>query len=57
MKMVVGQYLTQNVTDAHELFEGVHEIKIQMENNPQTLVADNRYMDDNAIKYAYEKTI
>ena len=55
--MVVGQYLTQNVTDAHELFEGVHEIKIQMENNPQTLVADNRYMDDNAIKYAYEKTI
>ena len=28
--MVVDQYLTQNVIDAHELFEMLHEIKIQM---------------------------
>ena len=27
--MVVGQYLTQNATDAYELFEMLHEIKIQ----------------------------
>ena len=53
--MVVGQYLTQNATDAHELFEMLHEIKIQMGINPQVLVADNGYMNDNVLKYAYEK--
>ena len=55
--MVVGQYLTQNPTDAHELFEMLHEIKIQMGINPKVLVADNGYMDDNVIKYAYENNI
>ena len=55
--MVVGQYLTQNATDAHELFEMLHEIKIQMGINPKVLVADNGYMDDNVIKYAYENNI
>ena len=55
--MVVGQYLTQNATDAHELFEMLHEIKIEMRINPQVLVADNGYMDDNVIKYAYENNI
>ena len=55
--MVVGQYLTQNVTDANELFEMLHEIKIQMGINPQVLVADNGYMNDNVIKYAYENNI
>ena len=52
--MVVGQYLTQNATDSKELFEMLHEIKIQMGINPKVLVADNGYMDDNIIKYAYE---
>ena len=28
--MVVGQYLTQNAIDVHELFVMLHEIKIQM---------------------------
>ena len=55
--MVVGQYLTQNVTDSNELFEMLHEIKIQMGINPKVLVADNGYMDDNVIKYAYENNI
>ena len=55
--MVVGQYLTQNATDAHELFEMLHEIKIQMGINPKVLVADNGYMDDNVIKFAYENNI
>ncbi len=55
--MVVGQYLTQNATDAHELFEMLHEIKIQMGINPKVLVADNGYMNDNVIKYAYENNI
>ena len=31
--------------------------KIQMGINPQVLVADNGYMDDNVIKYAYENNI
>ena len=52
--MLVGQYLTQNPTDSKELFEMLHEIKIQMGINTQVLVADNGYMDDNIIKYAYE---
>ena len=56
-RMVVGQYLTQNPTDAHELFEMLHEIKIQMGINPKVLVADNGYMDNNVIKYAYENNI
>ena len=55
--MVVGQYLTQNATDAYELFEMLHEIKIQMGINPKVLVADNGYMNDNVIKYAYENNI
>ena len=55
--MVVGQYLTQNATDSKELFEMLHEIKIQMGINPKVLVADNGYMDDNVIKYAYNKNI
>ena len=55
--MIVGQYLTQNPTDHHELFEMLHEIKRQMGINPQVLVADNAYMDDNAIKFAYENNI
>lgn len=55
--MVVGQYLTQNVTDSKELFEMLHEIKIQMGINPKVLVADNGYMDDNIIKYAYDNDI
>ena len=55
--MVVGQYLTQNVPDVYELFEMLHEIKIQMEINSQVLVADNGYMNDNVIKYAYKNNI
>ena len=55
--MVVGQYLTQNATDSKELFEMLHEIKIQMGINPKVLVADNGYMDDNVIKYAYNNNI
>ena len=55
--MVVGQYLTQNATDSKELFEMLHEIKIQMGINPKVLVADNGYMDDNVIKYAYDNNI
>ena len=55
--MVVGQYLTQNVTGANELFEMLNEIKIQMGINSQVLVAYNGYMDDNAIKYTYENNI
>ena len=55
--MVVGQYLTQNATDAYELFEMLHEIKIEMGINPQVVVADNGYMNDNVIKYAYENNI
>ena len=55
--MIVGQYLTQNATDHNELFEMLHEIKIQMGINPKVLVADNGYMNDNVIKYAYENNI
>ena len=55
--MVVGQYLTQNATDAYELFEMLHEIKIQMGINPKVLVADNGYMNDNVIKYANDNNI
>lgn len=55
--MVVGQYLTQNATDSKELFEMLNQIKIQMGINPKVLVADNGYMDDNVIKYAYNKNI
>jgi len=55
--MVVGQYLTQNPTDSKELFQMLHEIKIQMGMNPKVLVADNGYMDDNIIKYAYDNNI
>ena len=55
--MVVGQYLTQNPTDSKELFQMLHEIKIQMGINPKVLVADNGYMDDNIIKYAYDNNI
>ena len=55
--MVVGQYLTQNATDSKELFEMLNEIKIQMGINPKVLVADNGYMDDNVIKYAYNNNI
>jgi hypothetical protein len=55
--MVVGQYLTQNATDSKELFEMLHEIKIQMGINPKVLVADNGYMDDNVIKYAHDNNI
>lgn len=36
--MVVGLYLTQKVTDAYELFEMLHEIKIQMGINTKVLV-------------------
>ena len=55
--MVVEQYLTQNATDAYELFEMLHEIKIEMGINPQVVVAYNEYMNDNVIKYAYENNI
>ena len=55
--MVVGQYLTQNATDSKELFEMLNQIKIQMGINTKVLVADNGYMDDNVIKYAYNKNI
>ena len=55
--MVVDQYLTQNFTDANELFGMLHEIKIQMGINPQVLVADNGHMKYNVIKYAYENNI
>ena len=55
--MTAGQYLTQNITDGYELFEMLHEIKIQMEINSKVLVADNGYMNDNVIKYAYENNI
>ena len=55
--MVVVQYLTQKATDAYELFEMLHEIKIQMGINSKVLVADNGYMDDNVIKYAYENNM
>lgn len=55
--MVVGQYLTQNATDSKELFEMLHEIKRQMGINPKVLIADNGYMDDNVIKYAYDNNI
>ena len=55
--MVVGQYLTQNATDSKELFEMLNQIKIQMGINPKVLVADNGYMDDNVIKYTYNKNI
>ncbi len=47
--MVVGQYITQNVTDAHELFKMLHEIKIRMGINPKVLVADNGYVNDNML--------
>ena len=55
--MVVGQYLTQNATDAKELYEMLNEIKIEMDFNPQIVVADNGYMDDNVLKYAHENNI
>lgn len=55
--MVVGQYLTQNATDAYELFEMLRGIKIEMRINPQVVMADNGYMNDNVIKYAYENNI
>ena len=55
--MVVGQYLTQNATDAKELYEMLNEIKIKMDFNPQIVVADNGYMDDNVLKYAHENNI
>lgn len=55
--MVVGQYLTQNATDANELFEMLHELKIQMGINPKVLIAENGYMNDNVIKYAYKNNI
>ena len=32
----------------------LYEIKIQMEINLKVLVADNGYVDDNVIKYAYD---
>ena len=55
--MVVGQYLIQSANDSNELFEMLHEIKIEMGINPKVLVADNGYMNDNVIKYAYENNI
>ena len=55
--MVVGQYLTQSANDNNELFEMLHEIKIEMGVNPKVLVADNGYMNDNVIKYAYKNNI
>ena len=35
----------------------LYEIKIQIEINPKVLVADNGYMDDNVIKYAYDNNM
>lgn len=55
--MVVGQYLTQSPNDSNELYGMLNEIKIQMRINPRVLVADNGYMNDNVIKYAYENDI
>ena len=55
--MVVSQYLTQNPTDAHELFEILNHIKIEMDIYPQVLVVDNGYMDDIALKYAHKNNI
>ena len=55
--MVVGQYLTQNVTGSYKLFEILHEIKIQMGINSQVLVVKNGYLNSNVIKYAYENNM
>ena len=55
--MVVSQYLTQNPTDAHELFEILNHIKIEMDIYPQVLVPDNGYMDDIALKYVHKNNI
>lgn len=35
----------------------LHEIKIQMGINPNVLVADNEYIDDNIIKLTYGNNI
>ena len=35
----------------------LYGIKIQMEINPKVLVADNGYVDDNVIKYAYDNNM
>ena len=35
----------------------LYEIKIQMEINLKVLVADNGYVDDNVIKYAYDNNM
>ena len=47
----------QKATDAYELFEMLHKIKIQIRINPEVLVANNGYMNDNIIKYTYENNI
>ena len=55
--MIVGQYLTQSNNDNNELFEMLHEIKIEIRINPKLLIIDNRYMNDNTIKYAFKNNI
>ena len=35
----------------------LHKIKIQIGIHPKVLVADNRYINDNLIIYAYENNI
>ena len=35
----------------------LHEIKIEMGINPQVVVVDNGYMNDNVIKYANDNNI
>ena len=38
--MAVGHYLTENPTDYQELFEMLHELKLQLGFNPEIVLAD-----------------
>ena len=51
-EMIIGHYLTNSPTDHYELYNAWQQAKMNLEKNPDILVADNGYLNDDILEKA-----
>ena len=56
-EMIIGHYLTKSPTDHHELYNAWQQAKMNLEKNPDILVADNGYLNDDILEKAYQENV
>ena len=56
-ELIIGHYLTNSPTDHYELYNAWQQAKMNLEKNPDILVADNGYLNDDILEKAYQENV